>query len=390
MEEHLQHDNISERIARLADSLKEVSNQFPKSGIKSNRTNVGANSTQTLHQAEDDLKHERNNNHSHHLFEEKLAINLSETLTTDQPSSPIHKLSRLDRSNLRANNGIPISISPINVCTNEKHFDIFNNNKHESAQPDRRRHISPRRQNQADPPGSRDTCVRCDRRDPPDEDSGSSCYGSNIQRPKCTISKKRNESHRRRTMDPPSEESCITASKSSRRLEVTREVVSHKAIRVIEANMQQNLKLLQDESSEIEAIKPSKSWGESSMNELFQQIDEIESDFSSIVASMPESISLKSSSETGQDDTDDKHSLVEITLNKACSFDSNASEASDSILSDVVQRMQRMKEYLDRNDSVDDEDNCSDIDDNSQTSAMSELMRRLANAAESLREWEDD
>ena len=126
------------------------------------------------------------------------------------------------------------------------------------------------------------------------------------------------------------------------------------------------------------------------MNELFQQIDEIESDFSSIVASMPESISLKSSSETGQDDTDDKHSLVEITLNKACSFDSNASEASDSILSDVVERMQRMKEYLNRNDSVDDEDNCSDIDDNSQTSAMSELMRRLANAAESLREWEDD
>ena len=89
---------------------------------------------------------------------------------------------------------------------------------------------------------------------------------------------------------------------------------------------------------------------------------------------------------------DEQHSLVEITLNKCTSFGSNSSTGS-TMVTDVVERMRRIEDCIKQIDSVDDESNTNDNEYyNSREGEMSELIDRLANAAESLRElneWDD-
>lgn len=133
-----------------------------------------------------------------------------------------------------------------------------------------------------------------------------------------------------------------------------------------------------------------KSWGESSVDKLMKQIDEIEDDFISIVASLPGSkdgTSLMSS--TNSLKSGNAHSLVEITLNIADSFDSHSSAVS--LVTDAVHRMRRIKDCIYQNDSTD-EGGGSDEGSYNSRGGMSELIQDLNNAAESLRtlsEWDE-
>ena len=92
-----------------------------------------------------------------------------------------------------------------------------------------------------------------------------------------------------------------------------------------------------------------------------------------------ENRSLKSSS-------DEKHSLVKITLYNAGSFESNASDNSM-----VMQRMRRSKDHIEQIDSVDEgsDGSVGSCDSQGETS---ELILRLTNAAAELRalhEWDN-
>ena len=147
------------------------------------------------------------------------------------------------------------------------------------------------------------------------------------------------------------------------------------------------------DSNEIDAtLQTAKSWGESSMDVLFKQIDEIEDDFNSIVATLSGSdgqslLGLKSSNDS-LNSTMVKHSLVEFTIKNGGSFESNAS-ADSSMVTDAVDQMRRIKDYIEQNDSL---DVGSDSESYNSQGEMSELIQRLANAAESLRElneWDD-
>jgi hypothetical protein len=160
-------------------------------------------------------------------------------------------------------------------------------------------------------------------------------------------------------------------------------------------------------------LQTTKSWGDSSMDLLFKEIDDIENEFCSIVASLPSSSGsdsqsllsgLKSSSinsylkermKKTNNNNEEQHSLVEITLNKCTSFGSHSSTGS-SMVTDVVERMRKIKDCIKQIDSVDDDELDTNTNDdeycNSREGEMSELIERLANAAESLRElneWDD-
>jgi len=107
------------------------------------------------------------------------------------------------------------------------------------------------------------------------------------------------------------------------------------------------------------------SWGESSLDQLFKQIDEIEGDFSSIVASLPSAEqaigSLKSSSNKN------------TTLDNAGSFESNPS--TETTTTDVL-RMQHshIKDNIEIDDGA-----CGSQGE------MSHLILRLGKAATELR-----
>jgi hypothetical protein len=134
------------------------------------------------------------------------------------------------------------------------------------------------------------------------------------------------------------------------------------------------------------------SSGESSVDKLMKQIDEIEDDFVSIVASLPgskdgTSFSLMNSNNSLK--SSNAHSLIEITVNNAHSFESNASAVS--LVTDAVHRMRRMKDCIYQNDSTD-EGGASDECSYNSRGRMSELIQNLNNAAESLRtlnEWDE-
>ena len=120
------------------------------------------------------------------------------------------------------------------------------------------------------------------------------------------------------------------------------------------------------------------------MDELFQQIDEIEGDFQTIVSQMP-SGSTQSLKNSAKQCNELEQSLVGITINNVGSFGSYAS-SEDSMVNGVVERMRVIKNYIEQVDSLDD-----DVSVDSQDDEMTELMQRLASAAESLRElneWE--
>jgi hypothetical protein len=132
-----------------------------------------------------------------------------------------------------------------------------------------------------------------------------------------------------------------------------------------------------------------KSWGESSVEKLIKQIDEIEDDFISVVASLPgskdgTSVSLTSSHNSLK--SANAHSLVEITLNNADSFESNASAVS--LITDAVHRMRRIKDCIYQNDSTD-EIGGSDEGSFNSRGGMSELLQDLTNAAERLHDWDE-
>ena len=134
------------------------------------------------------------------------------------------------------------------------------------------------------------------------------------------------------------------------------------------------------------------SSGESSVDRLMKQIDEIEDDFVSIVASLPGSkdgtnVSVMSSNNSLK--SSNAHSLIEITVHNAQSFESNASAVS--LVTDAVHRMRRMKDCIYQNDSTD-EYGASDECSYNSRGRMSELIQNLNNAAESLRtlnEWDE-
>jgi hypothetical protein len=89
------------------------------------------------------------------------------------------------------------------------------------------------------------------------------------------------------------------------------------------------------------------SSGESSVDKLMKQIDEIEDDFVSIVASLPGSkdgtnVSLMSSNNSLK--SSNAHSLIEITVHNAQSFESNASAVS--LVTDAVHRMRRLTDCI--------------------------------------------
>jgi len=139
-------------------------------------------------------------------------------------------------------------------------------------------------------------------------------------------------------------------------------------------------------------LKVAKS--QDSMDELLQKIDEIENDFDTIVASLPSmtddasfsvrpsksedtrstSIEMKSSSMQSK-------SQVGLYSKASKSFESDLSE--ESIVKDMIGRMRRVQEYIDAMD----DDNEEIESDGSYDShgEMTDLIRRLANAAESLR-----
>lgn len=145
-----------------------------------------------------------------------------------------------------------------------------------------------------------------------------------------------------------------------------------------------------DENEMSMPLKSVKSSGESSVDKLIQQIDEIEDDFSSIVASLPgskdgTSLSLMSSNNSLK--SSNAHSLVEITLSNAESFESN--ESAVTLVTDAVHRMRRIKDYIYQNDSAEES---GGSDEGSYNSRMSELIQDLTNAAESLRtmsKWDE-
>ncbi len=129
-------------------------------------------------------------------------------------------------------------------------------------------------------------------------------------------------------------------------------------------------------------LATAKSWGESSVEKLIKQIDEIEDDFISVVASLPGSKDGTSFSLTSSHNSlksANAHSLVEITLNNAESFESNASAVS--LITDAVHRMRRIKDCIKQKDSTDEIGGSDEVSFNSR-GEMSELLQDLTNAAE--------
>ena len=87
--------------------------------------------------------------------------------------------------------------------------------------------------------------------------------------------------------------------------------------------------------------------------------------------------------------SDEKHSLVEIALNSAGSFESNASD--ESMVTDRMQRMRRIKDQIEQIDSVD-EGSDGSVGSYYSQGKMSDLILWLTNADAELRalhEWDD-
>ena len=163
-------------------------------------------------------------------------------------------------------------------------------------------------------------------------------------------------------------------------------------------------------------LNPTTSFGDSSIEKLIQQIDDIEADFGTIMASIPgssstlESMKIFSPKIKVQDQQDKKEvcspiASVEIQQNSneihssgtdhtniktqagvssANSFDSFASE--DSVLKDISERIRHVHNEIEQMDSSDESDDDEAIIEGSDSQEeMLQLINRLNNAAESLR-----
>lgn len=129
-----------------------------------------------------------------------------------------------------------------------------------------------------------------------------------------------------------------------------------------------------------------------SMDELLQKIDEIENDFDTIVASLPSMTDDASFSATPSKSEDTRSTSIEMKSSSMQSksqlgLDSTGSKSfeseEESVVKDMIGRMRRVQEYIDAMD-VDNEEIESDGSYDSH-GEMTDLIRRLANAAESLR-----
>eukprot|EP00984_Skeletonema_dohrnii_P015151 scaffold6492_cov118-Skeletonema_dohrnii-CCMP3373.AAC.3 len=173
-------------------------------------------------------------------------------------------------------------------------------------------------------------------------------------------------------------------------------------------------------------LKPAPS-GDSSVDKLIQQIDDIEADFGSIMASIPESSAstletterggeLKPSPHTTnnktkdqqdkreavspialieikRDDDSDKHESLDRPNNRTQaissfnSFDSDVSD--DSVLTSLAQKIRHVHDQIDQIDSSDESDDDESIAAADSQEEMLQLLDRLNNAAESLRTFAD-
>jgi len=451
----LSPSSLNERIARLAESLREVASQLPKEG------NVQSESKQTslsddtkleeedimhndmlsvLEEEEEDPSCQVPHIHQRTFSPIQQPVNeyqIEEEIVdqhTSRHRSPLHRLQSAPlaispytfqpiplRSNSVGNNGHGISISPINVCRDEKQFDLFSSDNDDEGEEEVIVHPSPKKiqrcdhiktpqeciptsppqEDRSDPPGRQVEASGHEKRDPPENDSTTNDDSPNsksISSTNLTQVSEKNQSAR----DPPPSTTPNSRGRRRKRLiaacnddDATEEKLVeemkvaasrpdfiHRNKPITNSDRETLVLEVDDDAySVIDApIQSTKSSG--SMNELFQQIDDLEIDFQRTIASMPGSegmsyASLKSYS-------NDNHSLVEITLNNGImdSFDSenHLAEEEDSLVSEVVERMHKIKDCLARVESVDEEDDCrSDVDTVSQceSETMTVLMNRL-------------
>jgi hypothetical protein len=141
-------------------------------------------------------------------------------------------------------------------------------------------------------------------------------------------------------------------------------------------------------------IKPVNSFGETSMDQLMRKIDEIENDFSTIVASLPGSDGLSLKFTKSDDDNSTLASKTTFDMHEEAkdierhiehqlasnSFESQ--ESQDKLMTGILEQMRLVQDQIEQLDST-------ELDDGSERShestEMAELLERLARAAESLR-----
>ena len=179
-------------------------------------------------------------------------------------------------------------------------------------------------------------------------------------------------------------------------------------------------------------VKPG-TCGDSSVDRLIQQIDDIEADFGSIMASIPSTLEtnenvgeLKPPVQTTNNMTKDqqvkrqvvsspiavveikqdsceskfdnirsfgKHTSLHQTrnrthlLNNVNSFDSDASD--NSVLTSLAEKIRHVRDHIDQIDSSDESDDDESIAAADSQEEMLQLLNRLNNAAESLRTFAD-
>jgi hypothetical protein len=148
-------------------------------------------------------------------------------------------------------------------------------------------------------------------------------------------------------------------------------------------------------------LKTSRSFGDSSVEKLIQQIDDLEADFGSIVALMPGSsattlnttkspISTQSEEQIHRRKTEVNGSrILEISDAETASqakLDNDASD--DSVFDNITQKIRKVHLQIEQMDSSDDLD-CDEILGTASQEEMLELINRLNNAAQSLKTFSD-
>ena len=154
-------------------------------------------------------------------------------------------------------------------------------------------------------------------------------------------------------------------------------------------------------------LKSAKSCGDSSVDKLIQQIDDIEADFGTIVASVPKSSAeeaigpistIKAKDDFTKSDLDVFEELAAkpshdqiMSLTQAVqtdnSFDSDSS--NDSVLTSLTSRIRYIHNQIDQMESSDESDDDESIAPADSQEEMLQLLNRLNNAAESLRTFAD-
>ena len=441
-------DSLSMRIARLANSLKDAASQFPNDRLLSetNEADTGCanhSSSQNLIQPPKDQIGQYNENlvcqreerdewvqgnmrlyhqppfnmsvisesknpglqkRNYHFPSSPIVANEQNTVCA--PHRPLLDFWNNDKECMvdvalqpvsGSSNCVGISISPINVSRDEKRFDdtfqdvetpsFCKRNRNNLTQRTCIHSSPPVEENRADPPGRRLDSNSEERIDPPDNITLIDSPKPRTHETCLPRTTYRGLFRNTGRDDPPQE----NAPKSIERRVPNRSKSKLSSVLTspVPDEVYDKVSPLSWKAKTV-ALQTKQSWGESSMDELFQQIDEIEGDFNTIVSQMPSgSYSVGQSTQSLKNSTKQfnelEQSLVGITLNNVGSFGSYAS-SEDSMVNGVVERMRVIKNYIEQVDSLDD-----DVSVDSQDVEMTELMQRLEIAAESLRElneWE--